>query len=53
MNSYKCEICHYGESLWGYFIGDGKCEMCWDLFKRVGSWLDVSRQRKEKYVDTN
>lgn len=51
--SYNCEICQSGDSLWGYFIGDGKCEMCWELFKKVGSWRNVTRQRKDKYVDTN
>ena len=51
--SYKCEICQYGDSLWGYFIGDGRCEMCWELFKQVGSWRNVTRQRKDKHVYTN
>ena len=53
VNDFSCEICSSNESLWGYFIGDGRCEMCWELFKQVGSWRNVQRQRGGMHVRTN
>tara|TARA_B000000532_G_C18544195_1_gene267061 strand:- start:181 stop:342 length:162 start_codon:yes stop_codon:yes gene_type:complete len=48
MIDYSCMICGDENDLSTYFIGEGKCTSCWNLFKKVGSWRGVKRKRSNK-----
>ena len=40
-----CEICKNDKDYSTYFIGKGKCNDCWNDFKKLGSWSKVERKR--------